>query len=96
MGLILDTSVLIDAERRLLDIDQMLEGFARYNADEFALSSLSLMELSHGVVRAKTGALRKFDKTFSMTFELQYRRFRSLMRLQSELAGWTDRCAKLE
>jgi len=58
VGLVLDASILIDAERRLLDVDQMLEGLGRYDADDCAVSSISLMELAHGMVRARTDAKR--------------------------------------
>ncbi len=64
MGLVLDTSILIDAERRLLDVDQMLEGLGRYDADECAVSSISLMELAHGLVRAGTDAKRAIRARF--------------------------------
>ncbi len=64
MGLVLDTSILIDAERRLLDVDQMLEGLGRYDADECAVSSISLMELAHGLVRARTDAKRAIRAQF--------------------------------
>ncbi len=64
MGLVLDTSILIDAERRLLDVDQMLEGLGRYDADECAVSSISLMELAHGMVRARTDAKRAIRAQF--------------------------------
>jgi predicted nucleic acid-binding protein len=55
---------LIDAERRLLDVDQMLEGLGRYDADECAVSSISLMELAHGLVRARTDAKRAIRAQF--------------------------------
>jgi len=64
VGLVLDTSVLIDAERRLLAVDQMLEGLGRYDADECAVSSISLMELAHGLVRAGTDAKRAIRAQF--------------------------------
>ena len=49
MGVILDTSVLIEAERRKFEIDSFTE-----NRDEeiFGLSVISVAELLHGVYRA--------------------------------------------
>ena len=49
MGLILDTSVLIEAERREFEIDKFIE-----NREEevFGLSVISVAELLHGVHRA--------------------------------------------
>jgi predicted nucleic acid-binding protein len=51
MGVILDTSVLIEAERRESEIQQ----FARGREEEvFGLSGISVAELLHGVHRAKS------------------------------------------
>lgn len=64
MGLVLDTSVLIDAERRLLDVEQMLEVLVGYDADECTISSVSLMELAHGMVRARSDEKRAIRARF--------------------------------
>ncbi len=51
MGVILDTSVLIEAERREFEIDKFTEN----REDEiFGLSVISVAELMHGVHRADT------------------------------------------
>jgi len=59
VGLVLDTSILIDAERRGMDAKQMLIGVALSKSDEVSVSAVSLMELAHGIVRARTDAVRR-------------------------------------
>ena len=55
MGLILDSSVLIAAERQGQNARQMLAAIARTTADtEIALSVVTLTELAHGAARADT------------------------------------------
>ena len=53
MGFILDSSVLIPAERRGLTVRQMIAGSRAQLGDvEVGLSVVSLIELAHGVARA--------------------------------------------
>lgn len=55
MGLILDSSVLIAAERQGRNARQMLAGIARTAGEtEIALSVVTLIELAHGAARADT------------------------------------------
>ena len=55
MGLILDSSVLISAERQGRNARQMLAAIARTAGDiEVALSVVTLIELAHGAARAGT------------------------------------------
>lgn len=55
MGLILDSSVLIAAERQGQNARQMLAAIARTAGEtEIALSVVTLIELAHGVARADT------------------------------------------
>ena len=55
MGIILDTSVLIEAERGRLDISRFIKG----REDEpFGLSVVSVAELLHGVFRADSDSRR--------------------------------------
>jgi len=49
MGVILDTSVLIEAERGRLDIDRFING---REGQPFGLSVITVAELVHGVYRA--------------------------------------------
>jgi predicted nucleic acid-binding protein len=55
MGLILDSSVLITAERRGLNARQMLAGISGAVGDtEIAVSVVTMIELAHGAARADT------------------------------------------
>jgi predicted nucleic acid-binding protein len=55
MGLVLDSSVLIAAEREKRSVSELLASLsAEYSETEFLLSSISVMELEHGWHRAKT------------------------------------------
>ncbi len=55
MGLILDSSVLITAERQGQNARQMLSAIARRAGEtEIALSVVTLIELAHGAARADT------------------------------------------
>lgn len=66
MGLILDSSVLIASERRGETVKQVVERVrTAYGNQESALSVISVMELTHGIYRAKTDADRARRKAFS-------------------------------
>jgi predicted nucleic acid-binding protein len=57
VGLVLDSTVFIAAERRGLSVRETLAVFGtQFRGEPFALSVVSLMELSHGVARADTPA----------------------------------------
>lgn len=57
MGLILDSSVLIAGERRDQSIRQILDQLlAKHGETEAALSVVTVVELTHGIHRAKTEA----------------------------------------
>ncbi len=88
MGVILDTSVLIEAERQDFDIDKFTE-----NRDEeiFGLSVISVAELLHGVHRAdsmkrrlkRSAYVEKIIELFPIyAFEM------SIARIYAEL--WSD------
>lgn len=65
MGLILDSSVVIDAERRGETVEQMVDRMIAVGGDqEAALSAIGLTELMHGLYRAKTPALRFRRQSF--------------------------------
>lgn len=55
MGVILDSSVLVEGERRGLSPRALLEKIlAEINDEEVGISSISVMELAHGAARANT------------------------------------------
>lgn len=59
MGLILDSSVLIAAERRGETVAQLLKHiFSLAGNQETALSAVALVELVHGIYRANTPQIR--------------------------------------
>jgi tRNA(fMet)-specific endonuclease VapC len=55
VGLVLDSTVFIAAERRGLNAHQTLTELAhRFPDEQFAICSVTLMELAHGIARADT------------------------------------------
>lgn len=65
MGLILDSSVIIDAERRGENVERMIERVVTVTGDqESALSAVGLTEIIHGLYRAKTQAIRLQRQSF--------------------------------
>ena len=65
MGLILDSSVVIAAERRGDTVEQYIERVVNATGDqEAALSAIGLTELIHGLYRAKTPAMRLRRESF--------------------------------
>jgi len=61
MAALIDSSVLIAAERGQLDLDDLA---ARYAAEDVALSAVTASELLHGFYRAKTAAQRHRRQAF--------------------------------
>jgi predicted nucleic acid-binding protein len=65
MGLILDSSVVIAAERRGDNVAQMLKRIVAATGDQRAvLSSVGLTELVHGIYRAQTAEARSRRDSF--------------------------------
>lgn len=65
MGLILDSSVAIAAERRGQTAYQMLEAISLQMTDpEIAISVVTLLELAHGIIRADTPERRTGRQQF--------------------------------
>ena len=65
MGLILDSSVIIAAERRGETVERLIERIIEKTGDqEAALSSVGLTEIIHGVYRAQTAAQRLRRESF--------------------------------
>jgi predicted nucleic acid-binding protein len=61
MGLILDTSVLIAAERKRLDLPGL---FTAYPAEACYIAAITAAELLHGVARAQTAERKKERSSF--------------------------------
>ena len=65
MGLILDSSVVIAAERRGDTVEKLIEQVISVTGDQdAALSSVGLTELAHGIYRAQTQAMRLRRQSF--------------------------------
>jgi tRNA(fMet)-specific endonuclease VapC len=65
LGLILDSSVVISAERRGHTMRQILEQFkAAYGEIEIGLSVVTIVELTHGIQRAKEEGQRQRRQAF--------------------------------
>ena len=65
MGLILDSSVVIAAERRGDTVEQLIEQIVNRTGDqEAALSAIGLTELIHGIYRARTPEIRLRRESF--------------------------------
>jgi predicted nucleic acid-binding protein len=65
VGLILDSSVVIAAERQGQTAYEMLEAIGAQAADpEIAVSVVTVLELAHGIARANSGARRAARQKF--------------------------------
>jgi predicted nucleic acid-binding protein len=65
MGLILDSSVVIAAERRGDTVEQLIERIVKATGDqEAALSAIGLTELVHGIYRAQSSEIRLRRESF--------------------------------
>jgi len=65
MGLILDSSVLVSAERQGQNARQILTAIAAKTGDiEIAISVVTLIELAHGVARADTKERKTMRRQF--------------------------------
>lgn len=65
MGLILDSSVVIDAERRGETVERVIERIVHSTGDqEAALAAVGLTEIVHGIYRASTPQIRSRREAF--------------------------------
>ena len=65
MGLILDTSILIESERRGEGVEDILRSVrGAHGETDIALSAVSAVELTHGIYRARTDADRDRRRVF--------------------------------
>jgi hypothetical protein len=65
MGLILDSSNVITAERRGNTVERLIDELTTLAGDEdAALSSVGLTELVHGIYRAQTSEMRRRRELF--------------------------------
>ena len=65
LGVILDSSIVIEAERQRLDVARFLKHIAgRIGDRETALCAISVAELAHGIYRANTPERRQNRRAF--------------------------------
>ena len=65
LGLILDSSVIVEAERKGQTVEQLLEQVKRSVGEvEIAICSVTVAELVHGVYRASAGEIRRRRRAF--------------------------------
>jgi predicted nucleic acid-binding protein len=65
MGLILDSSVVIDAERRGETVERLIEPIVQSTGDQEAvLSAVGLTEIVHGICRASAPQIRSRREAF--------------------------------
>ena len=65
MGLILDTSILIESERRGEGVEDILRSVRDAHGEtDIALSAISAVELTHGIYRARSDADRDRRRVF--------------------------------
>ena len=77
-GLILDTTTLVDAERHAETIGQLLHRIrGRHGARAVGVSTITIVELAHGLRRAKTASQRMNREDFLVVgyFEVAHYRF---------------------
>src|SRR5438132_3479549 len=93
MGLILDSSVVIAAERRGDRVEQLIEKIVKATGDqEAALSAIGLTELIHGIYRAQTSAQRLRRESFLNELLADLTVYISLHQANSDASGqnrWT-------
>jgi predicted nucleic acid-binding protein len=66
VGLILDTSILIASERRRESVGEILSRVRALHGEiDIALSAVSVVELTHGIYRARNDADRERRRVFS-------------------------------
>ena len=64
MGLILDSSVVIAGERKGHTVRQMLERIEKAAVEEIGISAITVVELAHGIERAKIEERRHRRQAF--------------------------------
>lgn len=74
MGLVLDSRVLVFAERQDLPVSTLLGNIQKqYGVTEIVLSTISVVELEHGIYRARSPQQRntrsRYLKRFSRLFQ---------------------------
>src|SRR6476646_7401481 len=65
LGLVLDSSAIIEAERKRQTVEQLLTSLRQiFGEVEIAISAVTVAELVHGIARANTDAIRQSRRAF--------------------------------
>ena len=65
LGLVLDSSVIIEAERKRQTVEELLIAIHQsFGEIEITISAVSLAELAHGIARANTAEIRQQRRAF--------------------------------
>jgi predicted nucleic acid-binding protein len=87
VGLILDTSIVIENERRGGSTDELVRRASfELGEDELGLSAVSVVELTHGIYRSRTVERREQRKTYLAKAFADFRVFPLTLEI-AELAG---------
>ncbi len=87
LGLILDSSIVIEAERKHQTVEDFLDAIRqRFGEIEIAISSVTVAELVHGVERARTTEIRNRRRAFIDEIK-RHVPIRSVTEETGELAG---------
>src|SRR5260370_1098951 len=65
LGLVLDSSIIIDAERKHQTVEELLQSIQqRFGEIEIVMSAVTVAELVHGIARANTAEIRDRRRAF--------------------------------
>src|SRR5947208_3322720 len=65
LGLVLDSSIIIEAERKHQTVEELLAGVQeRFGEIEISMSAVTVAELVHGIARAKKQEIRERRRAF--------------------------------
>jgi tRNA(fMet)-specific endonuclease VapC len=65
LGLVLDSSVIIEAERKRQTVEEFLSGIRQaFGEVDISISAVTIAELAHGVARASTPGIRDRRRAF--------------------------------
>src|SRR5438132_14169937 len=65
LGLVLDSSIIIEAERKHQTVEELLAGIQqRFGEIEITMSAITVAELVHGIARVQKQEIRKRRRAF--------------------------------
>ena len=89
MGLILDSSIFIAGERRGESVQEILKRVqARHGETESGLSAVTIVELTHGIYRAKSDTDREQRRAFTEELSRDMDVYPLTLESRNLPAGW--------